>query len=345
MEGMDEFALIRFLTGEDHKGEHGRQPEGVVVGIGDDAAVVEHPGGFQLVLSCDTMVQDIHFLPETMAWADTGFKAMASNISDMAAMGAIPRFALVALSAPRGVSAKALRELYDGIYECAELYGVQVIGGDTTSSATGVTVTITVTGEVEQGKALLRSSAKLGDAVFVTGALGLSAAGLYYLLEGSFSPGEWKVEGIPAHVRPLVQAHRRPLPDVKAGRLLLESGYCGALNDISDGLASEAWEIAEASGCGIMLWEDELPVDPNLTKYAKETGKSALDWMLYGGEDYRLVGTVPREFARTVTDRFIENGLYIHMIGETFEGKPGVLMKMRNGRVQHIAKKGYNHFK
>lgn len=343
MAGMDEFALIRYLTEGDRGGEPGKQ-EGVVVGIGDDAAVVEHPAGFQLVLTCDTMVQGIHFLPETMAWADTGFKAMASNISDIAAMGAIPRYALIALSAPRGVAAESLRELYDGMYECAGRYGVHIIGGDTTSSTVGVTVTVTLTGEVEQGKALLRSSAKPGDAVFVTGPLGLSAAGLYYLLEGSFIPGSSKEEGIPAHVRPLVQAHRRPLPQVEAGRLLLQSGYCGALNDISDGLASEAWEIAEASGCGMMLWEDGLPIDPNLTRYARETGKSALDWMLYGGEDYRLVGTVPREFTRTLTDRFIENGLSFNIIGETVKGKPDVRMRMRDGRFQHIGKKGYNHF-
>lgn len=393
MPRVDEFGLIRLLTGDRgaraqsvdraDPDQAGSDEDGVIVGIGDDAAVLAGRSGFQWVVTCDTMVRDIHFKPETMTYEAIGYKAMASNISDLAAMGAIPRFAVVALSVPAAMETETLRELYDGLYACAGRYGVAVVGGDTTSCPRDMTVTVTAIGEVETGRALLRSGASPGDAVFVTGPLGLSAAGLHLLLaagRSAYDAGE-----LPEERQQLVRAHQFPEPQVEAGRLLVRSGLGRSLNDVSDGLASEAWELAEASGCVIELDEALLPEDPALAGYAREAGLDPLELMLYGGEDYRLTGTVRGEDAEALLALFHREGLPLHLVGrvlaggepadcklgsadaaaaaernrtqtrwlETVDGKeaahqpptaPGVLLKRRDGSVIPVRKRGYNHF-
>lgn len=330
---MDEFGLIRLLNAGRQSPEWQRA-RGVAVGIGDDAAVVTPGGSMQLVLSCDTMVQDIHFKAETMADYDIGFKAMASSVSDLAAMGAIPRHALVSLVRPPGYAEARLRELYDGLYACADRCGVAVVGGDTTSTNGGLVVSVTAVGEVERDRAMLRSAACEGDAVFVTGALGLSAAGLHALLAGRAAD---------AHAS-LIEAHQRPLPQIAAGRLLLRSGLCRALNDISDGLASEAREIAEASGCGIVLREAALPLTEPLLRYAAASGTNALEWALYGGEDYQLVGTLPERDAARVGVLFREAALPFHIIGEATGEAGTVRLQRADGSVETVTRGGYNHF-
>lgn len=352
MPRQDEFGLIRLLTasrghgiseGTEKKEEEGT---GVVVGIGDDAAVLDGRTGFQWVASCDTMVRDVHFKEETMRYADIGYKAMASNISDMAAMGAVPRFALVALTVPREETEEALRELYDGLYECAGRYGVAVVGGDTTSTPGGLMISITVLGEVEQGRAQLRSAARPGDRVFITGPLGGSAAGLHLLLSRECSA--YERSGLSEGERWLVEAHQRPVPQVEAGRLLSTSGLGHALNDISDGLASEAWEIAEASGCLIELEEGKLPHAEALVRYAGEKGLDPLELMLYGGEDYQLIGTVAGENEGRLLQLMVEAGLECYMIGQVAQAPavagPGVVMRKKDGSRVALGKRGYNHF-
>lgn len=342
MADLDEFGLIRLLTKGGTRSFPRNGAGGLIVGIGDDAAVVQPRQGFQTAIACDTMVEHVHFRAETMKYADIGYKAMASNISDMAAMGAAPLYALVALSAPRTLPVERLKELYDGLYACANRYGTTVIGGDTTSSPGPLVVTVTIVGEVQRGAALLRSSAQGGDVVFVTGYPGMSAAGLHALLnrsENAYSSSGW-----PRHTERLVREHQRPEPQPEAGRLLRESGQCRALNDVSDGLASEAWEIAEASRCAIMLEEGRLPVHPDLMAYAAETGCSALDWMLYGGEDYVLLGTAPPAAMPLLQRTFAESGIPFFVIGHAEAGTPGVSLRRADGTVQRIDKKGYNHF-
>lgn len=354
MAGVDEFGLIRLLN-EGRQSMAWLRGNGVDVGIGDDAAVVTAAAGMQMTMSCDTMVQDIHFKDETMADADVGFKAMAASISDMAAMGAMPRYALVSLVCPRTVGVERLKRLYAGLYECAGQYGVAVVGGDTTATTGGLVVSVTVIGEVEPGRALLRSAAKPGDAVFVTGALGLSAAGLHALLAGNAAE--------PACAR-LIAAHQRPLPQVEAGRLLLRSGLCHALNDISDGLASEAREIAEASRCRIVLREADMPVDADLRRYADSCGGSALDWILYGGEDYQLVGTLPQAHVEALSGMFRTAAMPFHIIGTVMAGAQDgdgdvarsrgecaeaalhpVAIARADGTMEAVTRSGYNHFR
>lgn len=351
MAGMDEFALIRMLNRSRSTVASDRPESGVSVGIGDDAAVLRPTGGKELVVSCDTMVESVHFKPETMTYEDIGYKAMASSLSDIAAMGAEPRWALVALAAPRSSSPEQLRELYDGLYACAERYGTSIAGGDTTSSPSGLTVTVTVIGEAEAGGALLRSAAEAGDAVFVTGPLGGSAAGLHALLERGGSAGP--LGELPERIRPLARAHRLPEPRIDAGRLLAAAkpGMCGALNDISDGLASEAWEIAEASGVRVTLHGDRIPVSDELRDYAAAAAEDPLDWALYGGEDYELVGTVRQEYAAELAGMFERAGQRIWFVGEVDSAVTGAASEVgvtlvRAGATAGVpvGKRGYNHF-
>jgi len=314
---VDEFALIRRLTGG-RTGKEGASGRGVVVGIGDDAAVVAPTPGMQTVLTCDTMVEIVDFLPWTMDDESIGWKAMAQNVSDLSAMGAVPRYALAALAAPRDFPAERLERLYAGLYACADAYGVAIVGGDMSTSPERVSVTVTAVGEVEAGRALLRSGARVGDVVFATGPLGLSSAGLHWLLRRETGAADaWA---------PLVAAHRRPRPRPAAGRALL--GLATSLNDVSDGLAAEAREIAEASGVRLVLTAAAIPVDAALDAYAASAGRDPLDFILGGGEDYELV----------------DAGAEPAIVGFVRDGEPGVELLRPDGTAEPLGRRGYTHF-
>ncbi|WP_421617192.1 thiamine-phosphate kinase [Brevibacillus sp. TJ4] len=336
----DEFSLIRQWTSR----SHGDEKDGVSVGIGDDAAVFAPTPGMEMVVCCDAMVETVHFLKETMKPADIGYKAMISNISDVAAMGGIPRFALVSIAVSPRWTAEECSEMYDGLYEACGQYGVRLIGGDTASAPDTLFLSVTVIGEVEKGMALRRSQARSGELVFVTGSVGSSAAGLHLLLAqqnrtveaggGTDESDEWDT---------LVRAHQRPQAQVQAGRLLLLSGACTALNDISDGLASELWEIAEASGVTIQVEAERIPLLAKTRSYAQKVGKDPLAWALYGGEDYQLVGTLAAERSEEVARRFAEQGIPFAVIGRVEAKGQGVFL-VQDGERRKLPKAGFNHF-
>lgn len=331
----DEFAFIRQWTSR----SAGQEGNGLSVGIGDDAAVFAVSAGMEVVACCDAMIETVHFLRQTMTPEDIGYKGMISNISDIAAMGGLPRYALVTIGlSPAWTPEEAMR-LYTGIYQAAEEHQVRVIGGDTVSTPDALHVTITLLGEVERGKALRRSFAKPGDLIFVTGPLGASAAGLHLLLADDAAAVETRWQ-------PLLAAHRRPRARVEAGRLLLHGcTRAGALNDISDGLASELWEIAEASGVSLRIEAAQIPVAAEAAAYALEAGKEPLDWALYGGEDYELVGTVGAADAERITRLFRKQGLTVIWIGQAVAGEPGVWLQQEDQSIVPLPKAGYNHFR
>lgn len=350
---MDEFASIAHWTARRQTADW-QMRRGVALGIGDDAAAVDLSsaadgidGAKRLLLAVDTMVETVHFSDATMRDEDVGYKALAANVSDIAAMGGVPLHALVSVSVPKPYGPERMLRLYDGLYACAERYGVAVIGGDTTSSPDRLVVSVTLTGTVEAGRELRRSGAKPGEAVFLTGAVGLSAAGLHLLLAEAGGEGVRAASERQRYRENLVAAHRRPLPSVQAGRLLLAGG-CSSLNDVSDGLASEAWELAEASGLRLVLHERLLPKSGSMSAYAGDASVDPLEWMLYGGEDYVLLGTVSADKADKLRGTFRAEGLPLFFIGETEEGPSGVeLIRAKDGSAGNrmpIAKRGYNHF-
>ncbi|WP_168119761.1 thiamine-phosphate kinase [Paenibacillus sp. HB172176] len=365
---MDEFKRIRYWT------EGGRTPEreeelGVIVGIGDDAAIVdwrrasaEWSGGQRLIMTVDTMVETVHFNEKTMRDEDVGYKALAACVSDIAAMGGRPLHALVAVSQPPSYSPERMRRVYDGLHDCAKRYGIAIVGGDTTASPQHMVISVTLTGCVEEGGELLRSGAKAGDAIFVTGEAGMSAAGLQLLQEGL--RGKKSNEDLMASYEELVAAHRRPKPSLKAAELLRALACCHALNDVSDGLASEAWEIAEASGVRMIVREGMLPINEDVSRYASASNVDPLEWILYGGEDYMLIGTMAASKLEEARLLFLAEGVPFYCIGFVEEGEPSVELLREDvegdgqlsvqapqfaevsiadlGTIQ--LKRGYNHF-
>lgn len=305
-------------------------PSGVVAGIGDDAAVLlPSPGRLQL-LTTDMLVESVHFDLRTITPRQLGYKAMAVNFSDIAAMGGVPRHAVVSLAIPRNIQVDFVQHLYTGMKEICRSFTVNIVGGDTVSSPQGVVINVAVTGEVEPGCLQRRSGARPGDLVVVTGHLGGSAAGLDLLIRG-----QWEQL---AFAGPLVACHLMPQPQVQAGQVI--AAFANSMNDVSDGLASEANEIAAASRVKVRLFEERLPLAEELKAASGFFGKTALDYALYGGEDYQLLFTIEPEKFRLLP----QIPAQLSVIGEIAGGPAGVELIEAGGAVRVLKAGGYNHF-
>ncbi|MFC0190479.1 thiamine-phosphate kinase [Fictibacillus aquaticus] len=322
----DEFGFIRKITPKQH------HQESLQEGIGDDAAIWRPIKDSEQVVCLDTMTEGVHFTRRTMSPAQVGHKALAANLSDLAAMGAVPEFYLVSIAIPPSWNENELREIYEGMDSLALQYSVDLIGGDTVSTEGPLVVSVTVIGRVENGVRLLRKNARAGDVVFITGVLGESAAGLSLLLNNKLSDD----------VKPLLAAHQTPMPHIKEGRLLAGLKQRIALNDVSDGLASELHEIAEPSAVSIEIERDKLPVSEHLEKFNSE---QQLNWMLYGGEDYKLAGTASLETFEAMKQQFEECDLQIFQIGRVTEKQSAFVYITDSNGKRALEKKGYNHFK
>lgn len=305
----------------------------LIEGIGDDAALIRQKPEMEQIICMDTMVEGVHFTTGTMSPYQIGYKALAVNISDIAAMGGIPTYYLVSIAIPKRWNEADLLSIYDGMAMLASKYKMDLIGGDTVSTTDLLTITVTVLGEIEKGRHLLRSNARPGDIVFVTGTVGDSAAGLDLLLrneEQNFTETE----------NDLIKKHQYPQPRVEIGRILAAMPRV-SLNDISDGIASEANEIAKASQVTVVIDEDCLPLSNAITTYNKSR---SIEWALYGGEDFELIGTMPKSDWEDVYNQCEENGFVITKIGTVSEGPEKVLLN-KNSKGYILDKKGYNHFK
>jgi len=262
----------------------GHAPPGVKVAIGDDAAVLALAPGAVLVATTDLVIEDVHFRRSSASPADVGWKAMAVNLSDIAAMGAEPRWALVGLALPDSTEVDAVDALYAGMREAAAPHGVVIVGGDTSTSPGGWMICVTLLGE-HAGSPRLRSGARPGDAVAVTGTLGRSAAGLA-LLQAPTAAGvgeDTRAE--------LTRAHLRPAARVAEGRWLGAQPGVHAMMDLSDGLATDLGHVCRESGAGARVALDLLPVAPATREAARGLGQDVLDWATGGGEDYELLLT------------------------------------------------------
>ncbi|MFD1738209.1 thiamine-phosphate kinase [Bacillus salitolerans] len=320
----DEFSFIKAITPKE------KRREDVIVSIGDDAAIFRTEKNSDTIACTDTMVEDIHFKQETMEPFHIGFKALAANISDVAAMGGIPQYYLVSIAIPEKWSEESLMEIYKGMEHLAEKYNMDLIGGDTVSTFGPLVLNVTVIGSVENDRGIKRSSAKPGDVVFITGNIGDSAAGLHILLNEKANKNQ---------LSPLVLKHQMPLPNVQAGQLLVKQDRV-SLNDISDGAASEAIEIAEASHVDIILYKSQLPFSNDILTFGFDR---ALNWGLFGGEDYELIGTISQNSWEKVMAEFAKIKIKITKVGEVVEGSGKVFLQSEKRREQ-LLKQGYNHF-
>lgn len=306
---------------------------GVLIGIGDDAALVRAPDAHH-ILKTDHLVEGVHFQHRWAPPADLGWKAMAINISDIASMGGLPDSALVALALPPTTEVEWVDAFYRGIAEAASRFGIAVVGGDT-SAAPLVVISIFLTGTPPldargEPRPLLRSAGKVGDAVAVTGAVGAAAAGLRLLQAGNGGGPEAAV---------LTRAHLRPEPRVQAGRLLVEEGVLAAI-DVSDGLVGDLERLCLASGLAARVDAQDVPLDPAALRCFSES--EALEMALTGGEDYELLFSAAVEIVARVRAR---SDVPVTVIGRLVEGTAGhVSVRDARGREMKLSKPGWSHF-
>lgn len=300
----------------------------VETGIGDDCALLNIPEKQTLAISTDTLVSGIHFLPDIDP-ADLAYKALAVNVSDLAAMGADPAWLTLALTLP-GVDEAWLKAFSDSLFEQLSYYDMQLIGGDTTRGP--LSMTLGIHGYVPVGRAIKRSGAKPGDWIYVTGTPGDSAAGLAILQDRLQVNDE-------TDAAYLVQRHLRPTPRVLHGQAL--RNLASSAIDLSDGLISDLGHILNASDCGARIDLDALPYSEAVKRHVDE-GR-ALRWALSGGEDYELCFTVP-ELNRGALDVAVANlGASITCIGQMSADVEG-LHFTRDDKAVTLDWKGYDHF-
>lgn len=259
-------------------------PEGTF-GIGDDCAVMPAGGG-ELLFSTDLLMEGVHFLRNESTPEDVGWKAAAVNLSDIAAMGGTPVATFLSIALPKDAQGEWAERFIDGYTAISRQYDVPLLGGDTTSSLRDIAVNVGVIGRCPSGKKLMRSGAKVGDIIYVTGPLGDSAGGLQAIL---------KAIGRTEEVKTLIERHKRPIPRIDAGRILMESGKVGAMMDISDGIASDLRHIMKASGVGAVVELDRLPYSPEFINVCAEQGWDRYELATSGGEDFELLLTGPED--------------------------------------------------
>lgn len=261
-----------------------------VLGIGDDCAVFPS-GEYDLLFSTDLLMEGVHFLRDESSPEDVGWKAAAVNLSDIAAMGGTPVATFLSVALPEDAQGSWAERFIAGYAEVSRMYDVPLLGGDTTSSLRDLAVNVGVMGRCPCGRRILRNGAKEGDSIYVTGPLGDSAGGLQAILGGI---------GRTSEVDVLIKRHKRPVPRVKEGKALLESGKVGAMIDISDGIASDLRHILKASGVGAVVALDRLPFSEELDSVCREHGWDRYELAAGGGEDFELLFTGSEGLERLV---------------------------------------------
>ena len=327
--GLTEAGLIDFITQRLPP-----PPAWLRVPVGDDAAVVEAERGTLEVLTTDTLVEGVHFDFSFCSPADVGAKAVAVNLSDLAAMGAAPRAALVSFCVPRRMTRDALEAMIDALVSSAATYGLTIVGGNVASSPGPLVVTIAATGSVRPRRALLRSGARPGDAIYVSAAIGAAAAGLGMLREGRSPSAEDEAQ--------CVGRYRAPVARVRLGLLLGRTRAATACIDLSDGLADGARRLGQASGAGILLEADAIPVHPAARRYFSERGLDPIAAALAGGDDYELLfASAPRRRGALAAAVRRSPGLAVTRIGVVTK-EPEVRLR-RDGRDEPLPE-GFQHF-
>lgn len=321
----------------------------LVVGIGDDAAVWRERSGRESLITVDLLVEDVDFKLEYAAPRWLGHKALAVSLSDVAAMGAAPKFSLLTLSIPRNLESRIpnlkfetfWEEFFAGYFELATRHGVVLIGGDISSAPDRLAIDSIVIGHCAAGKAVRRNGAKAGDVIYVTGAVGASASGLKLSLNGE----QVQAEQDSLHQSAL-RAHLRPEPRVEFGRRLGDLGFATAMIDISDGLAQDLAHICENSGVAAIIDFEDVPVAGEVS-LVTATDQEAFDFAVSGGEDFELLFTADQNSEAELMNLAADCQIRLTRIGEIVssddQSQP-VAMRMRGREVKHLSIRGFDHF-
>ncbi len=308
----------------------------VIKGIGDDCAVFGPYSGRVLLFTTDMLIEDIHFLMDKITPYQLGWKAIAVNLSDIAAMGGRPLFILLSLGIPVEMNVELIQDIYKGMKDICEHYTVNVLGGDTVASPDKLIINISLIGDAKEKEVIYRSGARPGDKIYLTGNVGDSSAGLK-ILKTEISPPN----SIGSH---FIKVHNEPNPLIETGRIIATSGLAGAMIDLSDGLLSDLGHICKQSGVGATLFRSKIPLSSKLKLLASRVKFNPLDLALSGGEDYILLLTVPEAKTHDLELLFKDKRPSpLYLIGEIRE-KEGIGMVNDDGSTEEIGVKGFNHF-
>ena len=306
-----------------------------VVGIGDDCAVIPWKEDSSLLVTTDMLIENVHFLREKISPRDLGYKALAVNLSDIAAMGGKPSSAYLSIGIPSDIDVEWLDKFYAGMYELSESTGTFLLGGDMTRSPEHLVVNLAVIGEVHPMFAKYRSTAEPGDVLGVTGFLGDSGAGLQILREDRL---------IDEDAVYLVQQHHRPRPHLNEGSWLAHRQGVHAMMDVSDGIDSDLHRIMDASHCGAIVHLESLPLSPQLRRTSSRYGWDVKEIAVAGGEDYCLLATISAEQFPAISrefERMFKRPLV--NIGTIADGKND-LTYFDCGREVGLQRRGFDHF-
>ena len=313
------------------------RPDTIVKGIGDDAAAFITEPGYLTLITTDLLVERIHFLREAISGFDLGYKSLAVNLSDIAAMGGTAREAFVSIAIPEECQLDYLEQIYNGIKNLAAKFEVNVLGGDTTSSKIDLIINIVVQGIVSKEELLCRDAARPGDIIFSTGFLGDSRAGLHLILN--------KIALDTQALKSLLKAHRVPEPHLREGRFLAQQQGVHAAIDTSDGLSSDLGHIVEESRVGARLFADKIPVSQELMDFCTRFDFDPIEYALTGGEDYTLLCTITPESANQIANAFEkEFKRPLFQIGEITAEKQ-LMLVYPDAKTKPITPTGWDHFR
>jgi thiamine-monophosphate kinase len=301
------------------------------LGIGDDAALVSGTPGYEIVLTCDWFLEGTHFLRDKHPGDVVGWKCLARAVSDIAAMGAVPRCFLLSLALPRELAGSWMNDFLGGLRRAARRFGCPLAGGDTTARRE-VLINVTAVGEVRRRREVRRSAARPGDLIYVSGRLGEAELGLRLLRQRKRGSSAQDVR---------LRKHLYPEPRLELGRWLSEKRVPSAMMDLSDGLSSDLWRLCEASRVGALVRTDLLPI-VGVTKLERNRGADPLQLALHGGDDYELLFTVPKNKAKQLPRSVA--GVAITQIGEVTRARE-VIVTGGNGSPRVLEPRGWDPFK
>lgn len=323
-----EFELIEAIARDARRGR--RRAPGVVVGIGDDAAVLRISARDDLVATTDSMVEGRHFELSWLTPREMGWRLAAANLSDIAAMGAVPKYALVSLVLPRRVTPSRARSIEGGMADHLARYGATIVGGNIASTDGPLVCDMTLLGTCKRGRAWQRH-ASAGDAIVVAGVLGAAAAGVTTLKHGGRSAV-------------LARAYKKPTPRIDVARALTANKSIHGAIDTSDGLSSDLIHMCEASRLGCEIDAGALPIPRAVRAFCATGRRNAVEWALHAGEDYALVLSVAPQRAGAVCRIIRDSGAPASIIG-CFTASRGVYGILENGRVRAFEARGWDHLK
>ena len=333
LKDIGEFRLIRRI--DDLLKREGVQAAGVTLGIGDDTASFKARPGYEILVTCDCVVEGRHFLPRHIRPLDLGRRSMMLNISDIGAMGGYPLYALVSLGLKNDTLVEDIEEMYRGFLSELNPLSASIIGGNLTRSGNGIFIDITLIGEVEEGRAVRRSGANPGDVILVTGYPGHSAAGLQLLLQ-SLAPEN----------HPLVRAYTTPSHHAREGRAVALTGWATAMIDTSDGFLGDLGHICEESRVGALLVHEKFPLSDELREAARTLNKEPGEFFLGDSDDYQLIITCDSKRVdriRSAIARFYDGP--VTEVGKVMTPDHGIRLLFADGSEQRLSAKGWDHFR